>query len=176
MNLISSIMRALSVAVMVVVMVVTIRMADATATPDNFFLSFDKDLHIFGVKHRDTKSNQVKDDDIKKTTEVHIIDDFDKAEEEIFHRVENAERLVLGAVGDLMRDEVNSIFGNIKHSEDQKITRKGRGTIYNGKAITNVDKPFEKRDHDHIKQIDARDGFLEMMDAYADHCYDYGGF
>jgi len=189
MNLTSGIMRVFSVAVMIVV---PIRMADATATPDNFFLSFDKDLHtFFGVRHRDKKSNLVKDDDdIKKTTEAHTtVDDFDKAEEEIFHKVENVERAVLNAAGALLHDEVNTIFGDIKHSEDQqKVTRKG-GSVYNNKkaAITSVNKSVVgksvgKRVHDssketlndHMKQIDARNGFLEMMDTYyADRFYDF---
>lgn len=190
MNVTSSIMRAFSAAIMVAV---TIKMADATATPDNFFLSFDKDLHTFGVIHRrDKKSDRVEDDNdhIKKTTKVHSkVDVFDEAEEEIFHRVENAERFILNTAGDLLRDEVNTIFGDIKHNEDQqKITRKGESVYNNGKAaITNVNKSvlgksFVKRDNDssngtlndHIKQIDMKNGFLEMMDTYADHFYEYG--
>jgi len=188
MNLTSGIMRVFSAAVMIAV---TIRMADAKAIPDNFFLSLDKDLHtLFGVRHRDKKSDLVKDDDdIKKTTEVHTtVDDFDRAEEEIFHKVENAERAVLNAAGDLVRDEVNTIFGDIKRSEDQqKITRKGDSVYNNRKAAipsvnkSVVGKSLIKRDHDsskgtlndHITQIDARNSLLEMMDTY-DHFYEYG--
>lgn len=163
-------------------MVMAIRMVDATAAPDNFFLTFDKDLHAFGMKEqlRNKKSIGV-EETIKLTPNVvHTEDDFDKAEEEIFHRVKDAERAVRGVAGDLMRDEVNVIFGDIKkHNVDGQDARK---MTSDGKAITNANdrsiafkkiKPAQKVESRGLINGAHSSRFLETMKAFADHYYEY---
>jgi len=142
-------------------MVMAIRMVDGTASPDNFFFAFDKDLHTFGMRQQFRDKNSgggVKDKSIKMTTDAaNIEDDFDKAEEEIFHRVEDAERVVLDAAGDLMRDEVNVIFGNIKKHDDEgqdawKMTSNMNANNKNKNSSGVKDKSIKmKTDAAHIK-------------------------
>ena len=55
--------------------------------------------------------------DIKPPEE--FFDDYDLAEHEIFDRVENAEKIVLAATGNLIRDPVNFLFSNHKDNSDK---------------------------------------------------------
>jgi len=61
------------------------------------------------------KSTKVKND-IKPPE---FFDDYDLAEHEIFDRVENAEKIVLTATGNLIRDPVNFLFSNHKDNSDK---------------------------------------------------------
>ena len=56
--------------------------------------------------------------DIKPRPE-EFFDDYDLAEHEIFDRVENAEKTVLTATGNLIRDPVNFLFSNHKDNSDK---------------------------------------------------------
>jgi|EP01083_Nonionella_stella_P047628 hypothetical protein len=89
---------------------------DGNARPDNFLLTFDKDLRVFGVRNGGARSRgisiPIKED--KKTEEVKVvtnINDFDRAEQSIFDTVENVEKAVLNTAGNLLRDEVDILFG-----------------------------------------------------------------
>jgi len=64
------------------------------------------------------KPTEVKHD-IKPPEE--FFDDYDLAEHEIFDRVENAEKTVLTATGNLIRDQVNNLFSNHKDNLDKII-------------------------------------------------------
>mmetsp|Transcript_17331 Transcript_17331/g.21179 ORF Transcript_17331/g.21179 Transcript_17331/m.21179 type:complete len:161 (+) Transcript_17331:132-614(+) len=92
----------------------------SNATPDNFLLTFDRDLRSFGVRKRRSKSmpftntNKKSFGTNKKMNEVKVVsntDDFDRAEQTFFDIVENTERAVLKTAESLIHDEVNVLFG-----------------------------------------------------------------
>lgn len=92
----------------------------ASATPDNFLLTFDKDLHTFGARSKCkdvgiVKASRVKHD-IKPPQD--FFDDYDHAEHDIFHHVENAEKSILTAAGHLIRDEANYLFSDHDHKKE----------------------------------------------------------
>jgi len=128
------------------------------------------------ANNKNKNSSGVKDKSIKmKTDAAHIKDDYDKAEEEIFHRVEDAERAVLGVAGAFVRDEVNALFGDIeKHYDEGQDARK---MTSNGKAIMNANNrsiASNKIKEESKGQVDNNliMNILQTMETYGDHCYE----
>eukprot|EP01083_Nonionella_stella_P019367 53843_1 len=93
--------------------------------PDNFFFSFKKDLNSFGVKSR-SKKNMVRQKNKKVFMPESMkrndfadksiimedkIDDFDRAEENLFHAVEKIEKVAICIAHDMVHDEVDILFG-----------------------------------------------------------------
>eukprot|EP01083_Nonionella_stella_P019366 53842_1 len=94
--------------------------------PDNFFFSFKKDLNSFGAKNRSKKKfvsqknmkvfmpessakrNGFAD---KSTITEGNIDDFERAEENLFHAVEKIEKVAIHIAHDMVHDEVDILFG-----------------------------------------------------------------
>eukprot|EP01083_Nonionella_stella_P305657 1067151_1 len=93
--------------------------------PDNFFFSFKKDLNSFGVKSRSKKNmvrqknkkvfmpESMKRNDFfdKSIITEDKIDDFDRAEENLFHAVEKIEKVAICIAHDMVHDEVDILFG-----------------------------------------------------------------
>ena len=124
-------------------------------------------------------------------------DEFDQAEEHIFHAVEDAEKAVLGAARDLVSDEVNTLFGtgaamrrhkstrntNKKEKFDDQIVHANhndglgrRGNVFGKKSMSSTittSSSSKKKDDstEEKKEFKSMSSspYLDFMQNYAEH-------
>mmetsp|Transcript_22594 Transcript_22594/g.33068 ORF Transcript_22594/g.33068 Transcript_22594/m.33068 type:complete len:190 (+) Transcript_22594:72-641(+) len=173
----------------------TIASAVNGSTPDNFMFSFKKDLETFGVlKSNDNmvkKSNGTKKEKTKQiktvqqvaTTPSKImdIDDFERAQEDIFHAVESVEKAVLDVAEKMLHDEVEILFGK-DHGHDihenlrgvQSVSAKG---AHKAKSATRTNKQHKKKTVEVKTEEGTQDmsvDFFDLMEHYAENSNQFG--
>lgn len=145
------------------------------------------------VKNVDRKSSS-------RTSDHHVgvDDEFDEAEEHIFHAVEDAEKAILGVARDLVSDEVNTLFGtgaamrrlkrardtHKKEKSDDQIVHANRedglgrrGNAFGKKSMSSTittSSSRKKKDDDSTEEKKefksmASSPYLDFMQNYAEH-------
>jgi hypothetical protein len=121
-----------------------------TATPDNFQLALDKDVHkMFGVRRNRTMTPDIKSKkkvkDVKVSTDTSI-DDYSAAQDKIFHVVEDAEKSLLDAAKHLVEDEVNVLFGeDVDHHHHDDKSKDVKTSSKSAKNVKATDAPQDTR-------------------------------
>jgi len=130
----------------------------------HFCVTRSKDKAVVDVKKTKTER------DIKPTEE--FFDDYEHAEHDIFDAVENAEKTVLTATGNRIRDEVNHLFGNHQENTEKMLVQK---TGKRGSALhkdTKKTKSAVKKDKpkDQTKKAEDKTTWFQRCQRMMNDC------
>lgn len=156
----------------------------ADTHPDNFMMSFDKDLKRFGM-FRNKRNIDAKDKNHKKMKTIktkNLLDDYEVAEEKIFNAVEKVEKVAVDVAESLVHDEVDVLFGkdhvhsirdgktiSLKLDAPVRARRSIRMPFGVRKSMKNV-KVTDKSSQEKKNEL-PHNQFLDFMDTYAEHCH-----